>query len=62
MRVNNVTKYQIKHRYWSKKMSENNQNEMYEDCEYCQGTGDKMEGDVVVGVCQVCGGSGVNEI
>jgi len=43
-------------------MSENNQNEMYEDCEYCQGTGDKMEGDVVVGVCQVCGGSGVNEI
>lgn len=30
-------------------------------CNACQGTGQEYEGDVVVGDCQVCGGSGFND-
>ena len=30
-----------------------------DDCPHCSGTGDEYEGDVCVGSCPSCGGSGL---
>ena len=30
-----------------------------DDCPHCSGTGDEYEGDVCIGECPSCGGSGI---